>query len=81
MVEFSPLLSNSGNLLCSYLWDRDHHITSNADVLLVLPLSLSPLSILLRAVHFGLAVRPRLFVRPIMRLLSRWNKTLTYAAC
>ena len=58
MVEFS-MLSNSGNLLCTDLWDRDHHITSNADVLLALPLSLSPLSILLCAVHFGLAVRPR----------------------
>ena len=57
MVEFFPLLSNSGNLLCTNLWERDHHITSNADVLLALPLSLSPLSILLCAVHFGLAVR------------------------
>ena len=64
MVEFFPLLSNSGNLLCTNLWDRDHHITSNADVLLVLRLSLSPLSILLCAVHFGLAVRVRPSVRP-----------------
>ena len=69
MVEFFPLLSNFGNLLCTNLWDPDHHITSNADVLLVLRLSLSPLSILLCAVHFGLAVRPSL--RPIMSIPAR----------